>query len=302
MNDLVSVRLALEVERQGSFVGAARAMDLEPSQVSRLIARLESDLGFRLFQRSTRRLATTEAGAAYLARAGALLEGFDHARDEARALNAEPEGVLRLTASVAFGATWIVPLLGDFRAKYPKVGLDLLFTDASLDLVAERVDLAVRLAPMVRADVISSKLMDTRYRVVASPSWVAATGGLDSPDALSRQKCLLFDLPGYRKTWRFRDRRGGIEEIAVSGDMTFSSAFALFAAAKLGLGPALLPDWLTRADLMAHTLVDLLPEHEASAADFDSAAWLLYPSRAYLPLKVRIMIDFLRAHAARTKS
>ncbi|MFZ4687562.1 MAG: LysR family transcriptional regulator [Hyphomonadaceae bacterium] len=265
--------------RRGSFAAVARDHDIEPSQVSRAISQLEADLGFRLFQRSTRRLSVSEAGALYLQRAETLLEGLDAARSDALAISAEPAGMLRLTTSVAFGAVKIVPLLRAFQARYPKVALDLLFTDSTLDLVADRVDLAIRLAPTVRADVITSKLMDVRYRVVASPEYVMSAGALDTPDALTQRRCLLFDQPAFRKAWRFRDAHCNIVEVTVAGDLLFTSAYALFAAVKEGLGPALLPDWLVAKDILERRLVDLTPRHEASASNFDSAAWLLYPSR-----------------------
>jgi DNA-binding transcriptional LysR family regulator len=290
-----ALRLALETSKRGSFASVARAHGVEPSQVSRAVAQIEEALGFRLFQRTTRRLSLTEAGATYLQRADALLEGLEAARDEALAVSSEPRGVLRLTASVAFGAVRIVPHLGEFRDAFPGVSVEMVLTDANLDLVAERIDLAVRLAPAIGSDVIASKLMDVRYRVVAAPAHVRAAGPLSAPGDLAGRRCLLFDLPGYRRAWNFRDRRGGLQTVPVAGDFVFSSAFALYAAAKAGLGPALLPDWLVDRDIGQGQLVDLAPDFEASAGDFSSAAWLVYPSRAYLPLKVRAMIDFLRA-------
>ena len=294
-----ALALALETLRRGSFAAVARDRNLEPSTVSRAVAHLERDLGFRLFQRSTRRLAPTEAGSLYLERAEALWDGLAAAQAEAQSLSAEPAGVLRLTASVAFGAVRLTPLLAEFRALYPKVGLDLVFTDDNVDLIESRIDLAVRLGPSYRADVIGSKLADTRYRVVAAPAYVIAEGAVRAPEQLARRRCLLFGLPGFRATWRFRDAAGAETTVAVGGDIVISSAFAVHAAAKAGLGPALLPDWLVDPDIRAGRLVDLLPAHAATPTDFTTAIWLLFPSRAYLPLKVRAMVEFLRGRMGR---
>jgi DNA-binding transcriptional LysR family regulator len=166
---LADVRLLVEVSRRGSFTAVARGRGIDPSSVSRAVAALERELGVRLFERTTRALAPTEAGRLYLARVAPLLEEFDRASDEARSARADPVGALRLTASVAFGQVCLVPLLPAFRGAFPRLGLELLLTDANLDLVADRVDLAVRLAPSFRADVIGTKLFPTRYRVCASP-------------------------------------------------------------------------------------------------------------------------------------
>lgn len=292
--DVRDLEIAVEASLAGSFSAVARARDIESSKVSRAIAALEAELGFRLFQRSTRRVTTTEAGAAFLERAGALVADLSTAREEALGLSRRPRGVLRLTASVAFGSQRLVPLLADFRRLYPEIRLDLVFTDANIDLLEQRVDLAVRLAPVVSGDLVCSRLMDVRYRIVASPGYVAEAGALAQPSELSGRRCLFFDLPAYKNVWRVRDAAGRVTELAVQADIVSGSAFALFEAARAGLGPALLPDWLVDAEIASGRLVDLLPRHEASASQFDSAAWLLYPSRSQLPLKTRAMIDFLR--------
>lgn len=155
------MRMFVEVARRGSFAAAARDRDVDPSSVSRAVALLEEELGVRLFQRTTRRVALTEAGEIYLARVTALVDELDFARDEARGVSTGPVGTLRLTASVAFGNTCLVPLLPEFRERYPGVKLELLLTDTVLDLVAERVDLAIRLGRRFDADFIATKLFDT---------------------------------------------------------------------------------------------------------------------------------------------
>lgn len=293
--DLADLEIAVAAARAGSFAAVSRDRGIEPSKVSRVVSGLEAELGFRLFQRSTRRMAETEAGALFLDRAAGMLADLTAAREEAAGLSRKPRGVLRLTASVAFGTARVVPLLAEFQALYPEIKLDLVFTDANLDLLSQRLDLAVRLAPSVSGDLVCRRLMPVRYRIVAAPGYIARTGALDTPEDLSRRRCLFFDLPSYRGPWRVRDAAGRITAVRVDGDVVSSSAVALFEAAKAGLGPALLPDWLVDPEIAAGRLSDLLPDHEASAGDFDTAAWLIYPSRRQLPLKTRAMIDFLRA-------
>ena len=282
------------VAHHGSFAAAAKALDVDPSSVSRTIANLEASLGTRLFQRTTRRMSLTEDGARYLARAVPLAEDLHAMRAETLATRGKPTGTLRLTASVSFGQTAITPLLPRFAEAYPDIAVECLFTDANLDLIAERIDLAIRLAPAIDGDVIVSKLTDTRYRVVASPDYIDREGWPATPSDLAARKCLLFNLPAWRKSWRFKDRTGKTRDVPISGNFVLSPAGALREAARAGLGPALLADWLVGTDIEENRLVDLFPDFEVTATSFDTAAWLVYPSRSYLPAKTRAMIDFLR--------
>ncbi|WP_282610297.1 LysR family transcriptional regulator [Pelagibius sp. Alg239-R121] len=293
--ELKNLELLLDVVRQGSFAAAARNHDLDPSSVSRAVAAMEEEVGVRLLQRTTRHLSLTEAGELYLQRVEPLVEEMDRAREEALAVSAIPHGTLRLSTSVAFGQRCIVPLLADLRATHADLKLELLLTDENVDLIAERIDLAIRLAPSVSADVIGSKLMTTRYRVCASRGYLDNCGPVREPNDLTGCSCLLFTFPAFRSRWLFRDRQDHLREIPVSGEIAISNALALRHAALAGLGPALLADWLIDQDIAEGRLVDLFPNYSVAATTFETGAWLLYPSRSFLPNKVRATIDFLRA-------
>lgn len=289
-----NLKILADVARYGSFASAARAHGLDPSSVSRIVAIVESELGIRLFQRSTRQLSLTEAGTVYLQRIEAILDELERAREDALSLRRKPQGTLRLTASVAFGQRCLVPLLSAFRTAYPDFKLELLFTDDNLDLIGERIDLAIRLGPGARGDLISTKLRDTHYHVCASPAYIAAARPIAEPGDISHHACVLSTLHEFRSPWLFRNETGQVEEVPVMGDILISTPLALREAAIAGLGPALLADWLIDKDVDEGRLVDLFPNYRVAATSFDSAAWLLYPSRAFLPNKVRVMIDFLR--------
>ncbi|MBY5935285.1 LysR family transcriptional regulator [Tateyamaria omphalii] len=291
--DTAALRTLQLVARHQSFAAVARVLDVDPSSVSRTVAGVEAQLGLRLFQRSTRQLTLTEAGALYLDRIGPLLDDLDLARDAAAEISTQPSGHVRLTASVAFGQEVLVPQLAALRSALPEIVLELMLSDQTVDLVAGQIDLAIRLAPAPKGDLISARLMSTRYRVVAAPSYLQSHGAPAVPEDLADRHCLRMTLPEYRTEWRFR--QGGVETVVgVDGPLLISNALALRAAAREGLGPALLADWMTDGDLERGTLVDLFPQHEVTATTFDTGAWLLYPSRAYLPTKVRAVIDFLR--------
>ena len=240
--NLDTLDLFVEVARKRSFAAVAKKRNVDPSSVSRAIADLEAELGLRLFQRTTRTMTLTEAGDVYLSRIEPLTEEIARAREAALQVTGQPRGLLRITASVTFGQMCIMPLLGEFRALYPHLKVECLFTDANLDLVADRIDLAVRLAPIVRGDLIVSKLMDTRYRVVASPAYLASRPPVGRPSDLSAHKVLFFNLKAFRNRWLFRDAAGHVESVPIDGDITLAPAGSLLAAAIDGLGPALLPE------------------------------------------------------------
>jgi DNA-binding transcriptional LysR family regulator len=293
--EIDTLRLFLETLERGSFAAVARDRDMDPSSVSRSIAGLETELGIRLLQRTTRRLALTEAGALYADRVRPLVEDLDRAQAEASDVLEAPKGTVRLSASVSFGQTCLMPLLPELRATYPELVLDLLLSDAMVDLIADRVDVAVRLVPRPDPGLIATKLMPTRYRVCASPGYLHREGPIETPADLASRPCLLFPLSGYRSLWRFRSRSGEEEDVPVAPGLIISNATALRDAARRGLGPVLLADWLVGEDFASGRLVDLLPQHDVTATDWETAAWLVYPSRDYVPRKVRVVIDFLKA-------
>ncbi len=287
----------LDVVQAGGFAAAARHLEQDPSSISRSIAALEHELGVRLFQRTTRKMSLTEAGRQFAARVEPLLAELDHAREEVQSERTAPRGRLSVSTSVAFGQICVMPHVAAFCERYPEIQLDLKFTDRNVDLVAERVDLAVRLGPSVDADVVASRLMTTRYRVCASPDYVRHLGRPSEPAGLAALRCICFDLPEFKTQWRFRAPSSTlVEEVTITPRMTLSGALAVRDAALAGLGPALLADWLVARDLNAGALIDLFPHHAATATTFETAAWLLYPSRSFLPVKTRVMADYLREH------
>jgi DNA-binding transcriptional LysR family regulator len=292
--DISVLQLFIEVMRQGSFAAVARERNIDPSSVSRAIASLEEELGIRLFQRTTRQLSPTEAGTIYFDRIEPLVEEMQQAIDITTDVSGQPKGKLRVTASVSFGLKCIVPLLSQFDTLYPDLTIDLLLTDAVVDLFAERIDVAIRLGLLADSTLIARQLMRTHYYVCASPNYLKRSRKLEKPIDLEHHNCLLFPLAGFRSKWIFKNFHGELSEVSVSGRTIISSAIALQQCAIAGMGIALLPNWLIDEDLRTGNLIDVFPSYEVTATDFNTAAWLLYPSRAYVPLKVRIFMDFLK--------
>ncbi|MFQ4168121.1 LysR family transcriptional regulator [Scytonema millei] len=292
--ELSVLQTFVDVVKQGSFAAVARERNVDPSSVSRAIAGLEEELGIRLLQRTTRQLSPTEAGMTYFQRIEPLVEEMQQAIQVATDMSGQPKGTLRITLSVSFGLKCIVPLLPDFRSMYPDLTIDLMLTDANVDLFTERIDLAIRLGLLADSTLIAQQLMQTRYFVCASPQYLKKWGHPESPSDVEKHNCLLFPLAGFRSRWRFRDINREESEVLVQGYTIISNAIALQQCAIAGMGLALLPNWLIGDELRGGTLVNVFPSHDVTATEFNTAAWLVYPSRAYVPLKVRVFIDFLK--------
>ncbi len=291
--EIQSLRILALVARQGSFAAAARSIETDPSTISRMVAGLEAELGLRIFERSTRNLRLTDAGAEYLERVAPLVEGIEAAGAEIAAGQVVPAGRVRLSASVAFGQEMLVPLLTQVREALPGVTLELHLGDDPVDLVGAGMDMAIRLGPQPTGDLIATRLRPTAYRVVASPGYLARAGHPGQPEALATRDCLRMTLADFRSEWRFR-RNGTERSVLVDGPVLISNVLALRAACRAGHGPALLADWLVGEDLRSGRLVDLFPNEEVSATTFETAAWLLYPSRAHLPVRTRAVIELLK--------
>jgi DNA-binding transcriptional LysR family regulator len=292
------LELLVEVARLGGFAPVARSRNIDPSAVSRSIAGLEAELGVRLFHRSTRKLSLTEAGHLYLSRVEPLIDELSHAGEEALSASKGVTGSLRMTASVAFGYQKLAPLLAEFRARHPMLKLEVLLTDVNMHLVNDRIDLAVRLGSRFEGDVVCTKLVNTRYRVCASPSYIRTHGKPAKPQDLKKHSCLLLSLPEFRNKWHFSDRKNKVQDVDITGEVIISNPLVQQRCALEGMGPALLADWLCDEHVAAGALVDLFPNYAVTATSFDTGVWLLYLSRNYLPGKVRAMIDFLRERLA----
>ena len=292
--DLEVLRTFVEVMRRGSFAAVARDRNLDPSSISRAIATLETELGARLFNRTTRQLSPTEAAVGYFDRIEPMIDELERAALVAADSGDEPRGTLRITAPVTFAQVNLVPLLPEFARRYPALSFELLLTDQMLDLVEARVDLAVRLGKLADSSLIAHRLCDMVYCVCASPDYLRRQGKPASPAELERHECLRYPVQGYGARWRFRRGDGPVNEVAVRGRVVVSNGVALRQCAVSGMGILMLPRWNVAEELRTGALVELFPEYRATASEFDTAAWLLYPSRSYLPLKVRAYADFLR--------
>lgn len=294
--EIQHLRLFLEVYRRGSFAAVARDHNVDPSSISRTIAALERELGFSLFDRTTRRLAPTEAGEVYFHRVEPLIDDLAQAAELAGGSAKQPQGTLRILAPVSFSQLNIVPLLPEFMAAYPGVRLDLQLTDALLELVENRIDVAVRLGPLDDSSYLCRKLAPMRSRICASPAYLAEHGRPELPEDLTKHACLLLDMPGFGNRWLYRSPNSGGSQtghVDVAGRLKTSNAVTLKQLALAGAGIILQGDWIVGRELLDGRLVDLFPDLEVTASYFDNAVWTLRPARSHEPAKVRVFLDFL---------
>lgn len=294
--EIDSVRVFVDVMKHGSFAAVARQRQVDPSLISRAISNLEAELGFRLFQRTTRKLSPTEAASEYFSRVEGLIGEFDLASEAALDLVSMPTGTLRVTACTSFGQRVLAPVLPELRSRYPDLTIDLQLVDHAVDIVEEKIDLAVRFGNRPEGDFVVSRLVPRHFRVCASPAYIEQSGMPEDPGKLEERDCLLFSFPGYRSAWKFRRTGEPAFSVPVTGHLLMSHGVTMTKCAVAGLGPALLPDWLCASEIAAGELVDLFPDYECAATEFDTSAWLVYPSRSYVPVKLRVFIDFLREH------
>ena len=299
MDLLAAMRVFAVVARSGGFSPAARELGLSPSSVARQMDALEAAVGVRLLVRSTRRIDLTEQGRRLLTQGGGALRAFEAALARLLEEGAAARGVLRVTAAPSFGRSVLPVILEPFLAAHPGIDLDLLLTDALLDLPEAGVDLAIRVGdPNADGDLIVHDLLPMRRILCAAPGYLEANGKPTTPADLERHACLLFragdqPIPWTAKTatWTFR-RASAVERVTVQGRMSASDADSLVAAARSNLGIAMMPDWMLVEDLRAGRLVRILEGHTLGDADDPKTLHLAYP----LHHRDTPRVDALRRH------
>jgi DNA-binding transcriptional LysR family regulator len=280
----------------GSFSKAAVKEAVKVSTVSRYVTALEADLGVALFNRSTRHLHLTEAGATFYDYAVHILADVEGARLATASLNARPQGLLRVNIPGAFGRRHIMPHLQDFLSEYPQIRVDLTLTDITVDLIDSGADLAVRIGALSDSSLVAKRLAPHRRILVASPEYLAKQRAIMEPRDLEDHECLSFALQP-RDMWYFRPHDDPVAEpvqIAVRGRLRANDSEALLGATIAGLGVTLLPAWLVGQEVSSGRLAEILPAWEGLIAPGpDRAIWGIYPPKKVVSPKVRAFLTFL---------
>lgn len=272
----------------GGFSEAARRTGTSKSSVSKAISRLETSLGARLLNRSTRKLSVTEIGAAFYEHCARIAEEAAQAAESASQLQSEPSGVLKITVPVAFGRLHVAPAVVEYLGRYPLLKIDMSVTDRIVDLVGEGYDLAIRIAREVDPHLVARELAPARRVICATPDYFRRYGLPETPADLERHNCLHYTRFAPRAEWRLQGSQGEIV-VSVKGSLRIDDDDALSQAVMSGLGIAILPTFIIGREMQAGRLRSVL-------SDFVPLERRIYSVRlpnARLPVKVRGFIDFL---------
>jgi DNA-binding transcriptional LysR family regulator len=294
--ELDDLRAFVGVVEAGGFSRAAARLGLAKSIVSRRVARLEASLGgARLLARTTRGVSPTESGAAFHARCVRVLAELDEAREEVAGREAELVGTLRLAAPLSFGIAHLAPALARFAAEHPRLALDVAYSDRMVDLVAERLDAAVRIGALVDSSLVARRLAPVRLVAVASPAYLDRRGVPETPADLARHDCLVYSAGAEGSgggVWRFRTGgRGVATTLRPHGRFRADNGEALVAAALEGLGIAVLPTFLAGGALRSGALVPLLRAFPMP----EQGLHVVRPPGGPPPARLRALTDFLLA-------
>jgi len=292
MDVLSDLHVFQEVVEAGSFVKAAQRLEMTPSGVSKRLSRYESRLGIRLLNRTTRSLSLTEAGESLYARGRMILAEVLLAEEASRNATAMPRGDLRVSCSDAFALEVLVPTLSLFHAQFPDVSVTVLQGDGPIDVVEERIDVAIRFERPTNSDFVAVPLVDDPWVVCASPSYLDHYGLPEEPVDLASHRCMTIRARDVeRDKWEFNV---GGEDRTVQVESVFSGIGAVVKAAALtGLGVARLARFLVRDDIIHGHLVELLGKY---APVSQRSIYVVYPHREFVPLKVRLLVEHLRTH------
>lgn len=297
MDRLDAMSVFIAIVEAGSFSEASRRLGIPIATVSRRLAELESHLKTQLLKRSARKLVLTDSGLSYLAACKRIMEQVGEAERDAAGEYHAPMGELAVTAPSPLGHMHLMPLALEFMAAYPNIHLRMLLSDRVVNLLEEKIDVAIRIGELSDSSMIATRVGSIRHVVCASPRYFAAHGRPKKPQDLTAHDCITIDRASFLRGWRFAD---GAAEVAVpvNSKIDISSSEAAIMAAIAGVGITRVMSYKMQGALQAGQLEIVLEE-------FEPAPWpvnILYTARRLVPLKLRTFIDWtvprLRARLA----
>jgi len=289
MGQFRQISTFVEVVARGSLSAAARAEGIAPAVIGRRLDALEQRLGVKLLQRTTRKLALTDEGTAFLEDCQRILAELESAEAAVSERSARATGHLLVSAPAGFGRQHVAPLVPSFLAEHREVTVTLNLNDRVVDLIGEGVDVAIRIASMSDSNLVSVKLADNHRVVVATPNYLKRHGTPVTLADLAKHNCMAISSEGSQRGWTFRDA-GKSVTLKVGGNMSCNDGAVLHDWVLAGKGLAWRSMWEVGGDIEAGRLQTVLDEYSAPGNDI----YAVFAQRRHLPLRIRTFVDFLR--------
>lgn len=291
LEQIEDIAVYTTVVNQGSFSGAGRFLGVSKSAVSKRVDRLERSLSTKLLQRSTRSLSMTEAGRSIYEKAAQSIEILEEARNQVSNLTETPQGIIKLTTSVAFGKLCIAPLLPEFLKRYPLIRVQLALFDRTVDLADEGFDLAIRLTKTPPEFLVAKPLMSIDYVLCASPAYLDGKI-ITSPNDLTNLNCLSYGYQKLANEWAFQND-GQTETVKVSGNLVVNSSEVVRDLMLAGIGIGLVARYAVEKDLQTGALKEVIPDWRPTGS-FNQTAYAIWQPQTHLPQKTRLFVDFVK--------
>jgi DNA-binding transcriptional LysR family regulator len=289
MDQFKQISTFVDVVAKGSLSASARAEGIAPAMIGRRLDALEERLGVKLLQRTTRKIALTNEGIAFLEDCQKILADLENAESAVSERSARASGHLLISAPAGFGRQHVAPLIPSFLSEHRNVSVTLNLNDRVVDLIGEGIDVAIRIAALSDSSLIGAKLADNKRVVVASPSYIKRYGAPYSLDDLAKHNCLAFSSEGSQRGWTFR-QNGKNVTLKVTGNMVCNDGAVLHEWALSGKGLAWRSMWEVGTAIESGQLVTVLDEFAAPGNDI----YAVFAQRRHLPLRIRAFVDFLR--------
>jgi DNA-binding transcriptional LysR family regulator len=293
--DFEGLAIFAKVVELRSFAAAASELALSKATVSKAVSRLEERLGARLFNRTSRRLALTDAGQKLAGRAERLLADGEAAENEALAQSVTPRGLVRLAVPMTFGVRAVAPILPEFLQAYPDVAIDLHLSDAMVDLIGEGFDAGLRIASLPDSSLIARRLCAMPRYTVASAAYLKLNGRPTHPMHLAQHRCLGYAYQATPDVWQYTNAQGEQANVRPAGPLRVNNGEALMPAVLAGLGIATLPDFIV-GDAISSGAVEVILREWKQA---EGAVHLVTPPGGPRPARVEVLADFLTKHFAK---
>ncbi len=292
--DFEGLAMFAKVAEEGSFAAAARIMGVSVPTVSRAVARLEERLGGRLFNRTSRQLSLTEFGLSMAAKASDLYRQAEEVESEAQDLSVQPRGQVRLAIPMSFGLRWVAPLMPKLLRLYPELSVDLHLSDASVDLIADGFDAALRIAALPDSSLVARRICSVTQFLVASAGYLGQHGRPEHPRELANRSCLSYAYRARTQVWRFTHQSGVEEDVVPNGPLRVTNSDAMIPVLLEGLAIAELPEFMASEYLADGRLERILPEWSMTRGGL----YFVTPSARTRPVKIRVLSDFFAEHLA----